>query len=610
MIRNLLLISSFLLFTIQTNSQTIEFIKSSPQSYIWGEAKSDLLEEADNEALSQIINQISTYVTSDVNYKKQASQIKNKEIIAEDFNSVVKTYSMASLNNTHRIVISDEPEAHVFRYIKRSEIKKVFQQRKNKIKQFYQNAVQAEKDYKIADALRYYYWSALLLKTIPNSGNFSIETDLGEKKFLIAYLPLLINDIFDNLDIKLKKINKKTNREDIILSILYKNKPVTNAEFSFFTGSDWSNKISAKDGLALIELLGAECDKTSIKIKWEYIFKGEARIDRELEEVMKVVRRVPFKKAYHIINLELDSETTQLSKASVDQITETNSSLDIKAKSNISYVDNTKAYLENLVKVFDNINDKNNVAINEIFTEQGLDSYKKLIKYGNAQIIDTSNLKFFRYDDEVIARSINMSFKFKNNDKTFVENVNFSFNADNKIDDISFGLSNIALENINKRKKWAEKDRLLLIRFLETYKTAYALKRIDYLDQIFADDAIIITGRVVKKTKHNDNNYIDNEVIKYNRQTKEQFIKNLKYSFNSKEYINLKFEESKIRKSGLKGDVYGINIKQNYYSNNYGDVGYLFLMVDLNNKKQPIIHVRTWQPNSNLNEQIYNLSDF
>lgn len=48
-------------------------------------------------------------------------------------------------------------------------------------------------------------------------------------------------------------------------------------------------------------------------------------------------------------------------------------------------------------------------------------------------------------------------------------------------------------------KSWEEDSRICLIRFLEDYQTAYALKRLDYIESIFSDDAWIITGTVLKK---------------------------------------------------------------------------------------------------------------
>ena len=51
-------------------------------------------------------------------------------------------------------------------------------------------------------------------------------------------------------------------------------------------------------------------------------------------------------------------------------------------------------------------------------------------------------------------------------------------------------------------------------------------------------------------------------------------------------------------------------IKQDYYSTNYGDQGYLFLMVDLNDPDKPIIKVRTWQPEKDPNFGLIDLSHF
>ena len=157
---------------------------------------------------------------------------------------------------------------------------------------------------------------------------------------------------------------------------------------------------------------------------------------------------------------------------------------------------------------------------------------------------------------------------------------------------------------------WNEVDRMVLINFLEHYKTAYALKRLDYIESIFADDALIITGYVVKVKPNADSRYQSNRIVRYNRQSKTEYIRNLRYSFNSKEYINIRFEESNVRKGGKGGDIYGVQIKQNYFSSNYGDQGYLFLMVDLKDPKEPVVHVRTWQPTKGKKDSIYGLSDF
>ena len=83
-----------------------------------------------------------------------------------------------------------------------------------------------------------------------------------------------------------------------------------------------------------------------------------------------------------------------------------------------------------------------------------------------------------------------------------------------------------------------------------------------------------------------------------------QYFKNLSRTFNTQEYINIRFTDTDFIRQQVpdengvvKGeDIFGVRLLQEYHSTTYGDVGYLFLMVDLRDTKRPIIHVRAWQP--------------
>ena len=191
-----------------------------------------------------------------------------------------------------------------------------------------------------------------------------------------------------------------------------------------------------------------------------------------------------------------------------------------------------------------------------------------------------------------------------------MEDVVFYFDSQHKICNLTFGLSNRALEDIASNNSWSEANRVLLISFLENYKSAFALKRFDYISKIFSDDALIITGWMTKINSSDQSPYVNNMNVRYNRQSKSEYLKKLKYSFDSKEYINIRFAENKVRRSGKGNDIYGIQIKQDYFSSNYGDSGYLFLLVDLSDTLKPQIHVRTWQPAKNADGSIYGLADF
>ena len=136
----------------------------------------------------------------------------------------------------------------------------------------------------------------------------------------------------------------------------------------------------------------------------------------------------------------------------------------------------------------------------------------------------------------------------------------------------------------------------------------------NYIKNVFDDNAVIITGRVIRRPQQTldgrNTQVFSDKVMKFTRQTKNQYIKNLAYCFASNEYINIRFANNDVVKMGVGGEVYGIQIKQDYYSTNYGDTGYLFLMVDLNNPQAPIIKVRTWQPEKDPNFGLIDASDF
>lgn len=580
--------------------QTIDEIKADRETYLWGEGKSSTVSGADKEALSALISQISTSVESDFELIKSSQENGGKEEFAETCKSIVKTYSAATLKNTERIVVSNEPDAEIFRYIKRSEIQKVFEGRKAKLLGFAKNAEKALQKNQIADALRYYYWSLTLLKSHPYGNQIKYTDENGQEHPLASWLVSQMNDVFAELDFSVAGIDKKVDYALFDIKMLYKKNPVENFDYSFWDGSDWSNIICARDGIGQVELYGMAAESDKIKLKAEYIFEGEARMDAELEDVLDKIDPVPFRHSYFTIDLVI----TQKEEAQPESISASRESVPL------SEVQNSYTYQQSIDKILDAITRKSYSEVQDFFTTEGYDIFNKLISYGNARVIGEPNLKYIIFNDHVICRSVPMMFNFKTNNKQFVENVVFHFNPDQKVESITFSLSEFALNDIIKRDVWKESDRLTLVNFLEHYKTAYALKRLDYIEQIFADDALIITGSVVKIKDNVENKFADNKIVKYNRQSKTQYIRNLQHSFGSKEYINIRFEDSQIRKAGKGGDIYGVQIKQNYFSSNYGDVGYLFLMVDLNDPDTPIIHVRTWQPEEGINDSIFGLSDF
>ena len=146
---------------------------------------------------------------------------------------------------------------------------------------------------------------------------------------------------------------------------------------------------------------------------------------------------------------------------------------------------------------------------------------------------------------------------------------------------------------------------------MEYYKTAYCLKRIDYLESIFDENALIIVGKVLKKAKQLEGVYynLDANKIEYIRLSKYEYLDRLKRVFASNEFVNIHFQDNEVKRKADE-KVFGIQISQYYYSTNYADKGYLFLMVDLKDSLNPKIYVRTWQPEKDSDGGLYGLEDF
>lgn len=569
-------------------AQSVDEIRESPD-YISGEGFGRSLREADNDALKSLISKISVSVESD--FSSVEEEVASDEGLDSKsaVKSVISTYSQATLQNTERIIIKNEPNAEVFRYVKRSEVNRIFESRKAKLLDMLESAAKAESKGKIDDALRYYYWGYCLLQSLPNSN--AVTNANGN--ILINWIPEQINDIFD--DIHFVKQNEDGNYVELL--VLYKNNPVTSLDYTFFDGMNWSNLYSARDGRGVLEMRpGASKDNLQVKCEYEYF--GESHIDKEIAQVVEVMSGRVFSDAY----LRVDNNAPAISVK-----TDTNSNIAastvdeyVPERSTLTLLDENESepYRASMDKVVAAIKNGSYNSIQDMFTADGLDMFNKLVSYGKGRIVGTPDPVYMAMGDEVVCRSIPINFSFRNNNRQFVENITFTFNADKKIDCMAFGLDEQAADDILHHAAWGEYARKILTEFLENYKTAYSLKRLDYLRSVFDDNAVIITGKVMTRPQMDDagRQYLNNKYVQLTRQTKEQYLRNLERCFDSNEFINIRFAENDVVKAGVGGEVYGIQIKQDYYSSNYGDTGYLFLMVDLNDPKQPIIKVRVWQP--------------
>ena len=180
------------------------------------------------------------------------------------------------------------------------------------------------------------------------------------------------------------------------------------------------------------------------------------------------------------------------------------------------------------------------------------------------------------------------------------------FDTKGQLIDFRFALDAQTAESMERCGTAVDKEKqMIILQYVERFRTAYNQKDISTIEKMFSDDALIITGRVVMAKPQGDQGA--QFKVEYNKQNKQQYISNLRRAFLRNKWIDVKF--SQIGENGEDGGCagitqstkdktkYGVRLRQSWKSSNYSDEGYLFLLWEFpEDGGDPIIHVRTWQP--------------
>ncbi len=621
----------FCAFTTTLSAQTYKEIISSDK-YIWGEGTGKSSKAANDEALAQISEQISVFINSQEALVSSYQSNNSKYNLDVELESIVETYSATTLTMCQKMVLENGPKKYkILRYIKKSEIDKVFAMREEKIREMLRVAERAEEEMKLDVALKHYYWAQSLTRTLLYPNKMTYLAAEGEV-LPVVWIPNQITNLLKELTFAFDGFTDETNTLGR-LHIWYKNQPVTSLDYSYWDGFDWSQTIGAKDGLGTIELRADSAVK-SVNIKVEYAYDNEVHLDPDLENIAGMLSTQDYPAAtINNVRLEVQKQPTVQPEKKQNQRSQKTEQESVMAQViaaaqameertatikptertyEFTEVTDASLYQNNLEQVLNALEKDQSESIRDYFTEEGFEIYTQLLKYGNAKVLERKQVNALNFEGQIFCRSIPMRFSFRTNDKKFVEDVVFVFEQDGKISSINFALESATVQEIVSKSKWSDGMKMSLITFLENYKTAFALKRLEYISSIFSDDALIITGRKVRKANVENGLRLNQADFEYNRQTKTEYIDNLRRSFNSKEYINLKFSNIEVIKfsKGFNENLFSIQIKQDYYSSNYGDTGYLFLQVDINDYQKPVIHIRTWQPEPDPDFGLYGPGSF
>lgn len=607
-------------------------VQASSDRYLFASASADSLDQAKTSAVHQLAGQIMTNVQSyskyDLTHRMESGEIDETVL----FEQVSETFTNVRLTDYQTLVVG-KPERRnkkytVFVYIDKGKVKEIYDEimerekeaRREKeeklasdVRHYYSEGCKAVKDVRIGDALKYWYWSYVLSLgtniTIEQGGRNEpaarlVETQIENLMNAIRVTPVAYQQV---------PINDFQNKYKVILNIEFVDrgmaKKVTNLDYKYNDGitSDQGGP-RVRDGVGTLDLQYEDTSEVDFYITYRY---DENETPDDIYEIVKAKGNKTFAAATKRVvipdSLRENSVEPVVESAEESQLIDTLAAEPGNEKFEDVAHDH-KEMLNRIEAIEAAIRNKDYASVKDYFTDEGYDSFNKLVKYGKASIVGKPQYRFLDFGPITLCRSITMQFSFLNNRKQFIEDVTFRFNADNLVESLAFSLSDVAESDILGKGEWDRDSRLLLMTFLEDYQTAYALGRIDYLERIFSEQALIIVGNKLLQRKMDNDRILITESVKYDTLSKAQYMRRLREHFGRKKYINLNFTDTDFERSSNGKNFYGIRVRQEYFSDTYGDVGYLFLLVDLR-FDEPVIHVRAWQNDKLPMEDLFDLSD-
>lgn len=588
------------IFTMYSHAQSIDEIKKN-SNYIWGEGNGTTMSDAEGEALRQMSVQISVSV-----YNSSYDEESNDNSVQK---AVLQSVSSAKFTNVQMRVLEEEPNAKVFCFMPRSEVKKMFEKRANHIVNMVDAGKTAESRMMIDEALRNYYWALVLAKTTPEPVEIEFNDKKGEATSL---LPIKIKSVLAMINASVDEIQDGKN---LILGFTYNGKPVSSLNFKYNDGQSIVGPIVARDGIGEASMASIPADG-KLHLTYELRFRNEVDpTDSDIAGAFNagILPNINSSVAIAIKNnSKKKAAAPALASAEILAAQPTNDKRSIAMQN----ADNTDDLQQAVLAVEAAISSNNPKSAFNYFTPEGYTLFANLMaKNGKVTLVGKAQShNFIIADGYIIGRATNIKRQFRNG-KAFMEKLVYRFNPESrKIESVAFALTQRAENDImNAAASWPEVSRWAILNFMEDYQTAFALKRIDYINSIFSDDALIITGTILKKLNNAERAFDRSKSldlggpkdIAYSQLSKTEYIDRLRKIFNTREYVHLQFEDNVTRMIDLpainginKGAAFGIEIKQRYESTGYSDDGYLTMVFDTRGKL-PIIHVRLWQPDKN-----------
>ena len=589
------------LFTTQLFAQNVdENTVRVSGDYYFGESCGDNQNETEEYALQQMLTSISVRVTSDFKSINKVKESENNVDYERDVENVIQTYTTASLTNLQSFKEPRDCGIYVLFYINKEEVSSIFDNRKQLVKDIFDKASEYQSVSNYANALKYYHFANVLLNSIPVSrlehNGASLEVEI----------PSRITDIIDGVRFELiedEMVNEK--RRTITLAVSVNGELATSLDYNYWDGNA-QIFTKSQDGLSTVTLLGSSTQfkDLSVSIKYKY-FENKDEI-KEVGELWNLVNTASIPSRQTISLTKKKPQTPAIELSDIEDI-------DTKEITNEELLEHLPENLNNIVNYF------NESELPETWNEDQFFS-DKVAAIERLNNLDLSTKSARRNIDKTYD-----GWEYRQlNGTTFYPTINLSakeylipdFDALGNLIDVNFGIIDGMYDEFKRASSFGNdwEKRQVIIKFVEKYRTAYLTRDISQLSTMFADEAVIIVGRVLQADPDDKSRYEidptgDQPDVEYLRLTKQNFISRQDQIFNSRRDIHLGFSTFEIRRKNNDDGVYGVTMRQHYNSDGYADEGHLFLLINFNNDK-PKIYVRAWQPDEWNEDNLLGLSNF
>jgi len=574
-------------------------------NYYYGTSTASNENQARDEAIREISEQIAVKVSSQFEMKAKETNMNFQETAS----SIINTYSMATLTEVESIrTMKPDGKVEVFAYVPREQVKKLFNERKNMVFNMFMNGKKNEETGNLAFALKNYYFGIVLLKSIPEE--HVVVQDIN----LTLEIPKTINGILQDVVFTLVNDTKLNDKErEVSFEVSYNGKPVNLMHFRFWDGYQIGGSGQVRDGKTAIRLLGSSIDFDNLKIYPEYEYFNARKEYSAVEELWELVVRPEFE---NLRNIKLSKPA--LPKTDIAGKTQVHggTQLVLKFENTTPATEQILINANKFIVALQN-GDEQNIAKEyekDTFLLRKINDYirfnhpKPMIGEVEAVVNET------RQGFEI--RKIEVHHLYPSMNKQSIEYLVLDFDKNGALLDFNLCITDDLYEKFVKQAEYGNDwgNRQEIIKFIEKYRTAYLTRDMKTIGLMFAEEALILIGRKIETRNK------PSADVKYSQLpgqpgfeqlqlTKQQYLIRQKKIFDFQKDIFIDFSAFEIMKKNNTPGVYGVEMRQNYSSTTYADEGYLFLLIDFN-EKDPLIYIRAWQPNEWDSSALVNTSNF